>query len=166
MEKLIFTYFLQDESGNIKIGKSNNPEKRFSIHQVGNASKLTLILYIIGDIEKQLHQKFDFHRIRNSEWFKPNKELNRYIEKRIDGFEHIKEIRRFYDSKIEEKEIWREATMKHRKEIKMKERKRSQEKKDQKIVLLERYIKSLKNPFFRTFYPIRCVDMEGRLLNH
>lgn len=122
IEKLTFTYFIQDESGNIKIGKSINPEKRFIESQVGNASKLTLLLYIIGNKEKQLHQKFDFYRIRNSEWFEPNKQLKRYIEERIEGFEFIKEKRKFHDSQIEEQKIWHEGLMNHRKEIEMEER--------------------------------------------
>lgn len=108
MEKLIFTYFIQDELGNIKIGKSFDPETRLIDCQVGNASKLTLLLYVFGDREKQLHQKLDFYRIRKSEWFEPNKQLTRYITSRIDNFELIKEKRRFIDSKIEEERIWRE----------------------------------------------------------
>lgn len=122
MEKLTFTYFLQDESGNIKIGKSNNPEKRFIESQVGNASKLNLILYIIGNKEKQLHQKFDFYRIRKSEWFKPNKQLKRYIEERIEGFEFTKEKRKFHDSQMEEQKRWDDALMNHRREIEMEEK--------------------------------------------
>ena len=108
MEKLIFTYFIQDELGNIKIGKSFDPEERLSKNQTGNASKLTLILYVIGNKEKQLHQKFDFYRIRKSEWFKPNKQLTRYITSKMDGFDSIKEKREFHESKIEEERIWRE----------------------------------------------------------
>lgn len=122
MEKLTFTYFIQDESGNIKIGKSVNPEKRFIESQVGNASKLTLLLYIFGNKEKQLHQKFDFYRIRNSEWFKPNKQLKRFIEERIEGFGFIKERRKFHDSQIEEQKKWHEGLMNHRKEIEMEEK--------------------------------------------
>lgn len=144
MEKLTFTYFIQDESGNIKIGKSVNPERRYIESQVGNASKLTLTLYIFGNKEKKLHQKFDFYRIRNSEWFKPNRHLKRYIEERIEGFELIKEKRKFHDSKIEEQKRRKEEYMKYIKEIEVNELKRSQVGKDQKIRLLERYIESLK----------------------
>jgi len=121
LERNIFTYFIQDELGNIKIGKSLNPEKRLFENQIGNALKLTLILYIFGDKEKQLHQKFDFYRIRNSEWFKPNGQLTRYIDSRIDGFESIKEKRNFHDSKIEEQDKWREMMLNHREEIELKQ---------------------------------------------
>lgn len=122
LERLVFTYFIQDESGNIKIGKSINPERRLAINQVGNASRLTLLLYIFGNKEKQLHQKFNFYRIRKSEWFKPNKQLKRYIEKRIEGFGSIKERREFHDSQIEEQKKWHEGLMNHRKEIEMEEK--------------------------------------------
>lgn len=108
MEKLTFTYFIQDELGNVKIGKSNNPEKRLTINQTGNALKLTLLLYIFGDKEKRLHQKFNFYKIRNSEWFKPNKQLTRFITLRMDGFNSIKEKRKFHESKMKEERIWRE----------------------------------------------------------
>ncbi len=121
MERLIFTYFIQDELGNIKIGKSINPEKRFIESQVGNALKLTLILYIFGDKEKQLHQKFDFYRIRNGEWFKPNKQLTRFINSKMNGFEVLKEKRKFHDSKIDEQAKWYESIINHRKEIEIKE---------------------------------------------
>ena len=120
MEKPIFTYFVQDEIGNIKVGTSFNPEMRLRRMQTGNASKLTILLFIFGDHEKQLHQKFDFYRIRNSEWFKPNKQLTRYINLRIDGFELIKEKRDFILSKIEEEEIWKNRMIIMRKEIESK----------------------------------------------
>lgn len=145
MEKLTFTYFIQDEFGNIKIGRSVNPEKRFAINQVGNASKLSLILYIIGNKEKQLHQKFDFYRIRNSEWFKPNKQLKRYINERIEGFELIKEKKKFQDSKIEEQKERKEEMIKHIKRKGKKEDIKGLEEYIKQIKDLEEYIKQIKN---------------------
>ena len=109
LEPIIYTYFVQDESGNIKIGKSINPKSRLIEFQVGNASKLTLLFYDFGDREKKLHKKFNFFRIRNSEWFRPNEKLTQLINSRIEGFDIIKKKKRFHDLKImEEKNAHKE----------------------------------------------------------
>ncbi len=71
-------YFLQD-SGNlsIKIGwAKDDAEARRDVLQTGNPSKLVLLATMPGERsnEKELHKRFDAHRIAG-EWFKPCPEL-------------------------------------------------------------------------------------------
>lgn len=142
MEKLFFTYFIQDELGNIKIGKSFTPEKRFQEFQVGNASKLTLLLYIIGNSEKELHQKFKSFRIRG-EWFKQNEELLEYIESVKPYYKKAKEIRYDYQLQRENERLAMEYTKIKQLKDQEKRFKQNQEVKDRKIRYLEQKIESL-----------------------
>jgi hypothetical protein len=66
-----FVYFIQDgENGPVKIGLSNEPDKRISKLQTGNPRELFLRHVIPGDraVENQLHKRFEPARIRG-EWF-------------------------------------------------------------------------------------------------
>lgn len=67
-----FVYFIQDESGRVKIGSSIDPENRLKQLQTSCAEKLFLIDSLKTDdhnfVEKQLHKKLKSLRI-NGEWF-------------------------------------------------------------------------------------------------
>jgi hypothetical protein len=66
-----FVYFIQDgENGPIKIGLSNEPDKRIGKLQTGNPRELFLRHVIPGDraVEHQLHDRFEPARVRG-EWF-------------------------------------------------------------------------------------------------
>ena len=60
-------YFIGSlESGTVKIGKSNNPEKRLAELQTGNPHKLVLygvIENVSQELENRLHQILDHIRI-------------------------------------------------------------------------------------------------------
>lgn len=78
----MFVYFVQeDRTGNYKIGKADNVDKRVAQLQSGNSNKLILLLKVQGGypLEKSLHKRFAKYRIRG-EWFKPNAEIEAYIE--------------------------------------------------------------------------------------
>lgn len=63
------TYLIKDtETGLIKIGRSENPQKRLFSLQCGNTNKLKLIHIIDANIEQKLHYKFAHKRVRG-EWF-------------------------------------------------------------------------------------------------
>lgn len=68
-------YFVRDEYGNVKIGVSQDIEKRIKALQTSNASRLELILNLhVNDIthaykiENELHKIFEHCRVRN-EWY-------------------------------------------------------------------------------------------------
>ena len=70
-------YFIQDvEQGYIKIGQSEEPEKRLRQLQTGNPNELRLLwVDHQGDyIEAELHREFREHRV-SGEWFQPSDEL-------------------------------------------------------------------------------------------
>lgn len=81
----MFVYFIQEGKGNhgyIKIGVSNNVNKRLDSLQTGNPRKLTLMASIKCDtpnnayrLEKKLHKKFKSQCIRG-EWFSGMINLN------------------------------------------------------------------------------------------
>lgn len=65
-------YIIQsDVSGNIKIGRSKDPQKRLKQLQTGNPNKLKLIAEFKGEgwKEKILHDRLAFYRLEG-EWFK------------------------------------------------------------------------------------------------
>ena len=75
-------YFIGSlESGTVKIGKSNNPEKRLAELQIGNPHKLVLYCVITNvsqELENRLHQLFgDLHI--NGEWFRMTDELIHFM---------------------------------------------------------------------------------------
>ncbi len=63
------TYFIEDESGRVKIGSSVDVRERIGQLQIGNAEHLTLIA-VIDMSEKALHQHYNDSQIRG-EWFDP-----------------------------------------------------------------------------------------------
>lgn len=84
-------YFVQAETGQIKIGIATNLRKRMSGLQGASPVKLTLLLAVHGGrtAEATLHQKFDAHRL-HGEWFGPAPEILAEIERlRAVHGEHI-----------------------------------------------------------------------------
>lgn len=74
-----YTYFIQAEAGGpIKIGKAHNPIHRLKSLQTGNSKKLRIIRLIKGDVEGQLHERFE-HLRQLGEWFKCDPELNKFL---------------------------------------------------------------------------------------
>jgi hypothetical protein len=74
-------YFIQQgKNGPIKIGFTDNIEKRLKELQTANPYKLNLLLCINGNLksEKELHKRFEQHRL-NGEWFEPVEEILDYI---------------------------------------------------------------------------------------
>lgn len=75
-------YFISNGE-NIKIGyTSQTVQKRINQLNAGSDSKLYVLGYMQGDMEKEkeLHQKFGQYRIRqNAEWFSPSDDLIDYI---------------------------------------------------------------------------------------
>lgn len=64
-----------------KIGYSNNPHKRLTELQTGNAYFLNILATIEGSIkdEKLLHNKFNKYKLKG-EWFKCNDEIKNYFK--------------------------------------------------------------------------------------
>lgn len=81
----MYVYFIQEgkgSRGNIKIGKSNDVDKRLKSLQTGNPRKLTLMASIkckspddAFKLERKFHAKFKSSQIRG-EWFSGNIRLN------------------------------------------------------------------------------------------
>ena len=62
-------YFIQMGKTNyIKIGRSNNPKRRFKSFTFPEESKIILIKQKLGGIENILHKLF-LHLRKNQEWF-------------------------------------------------------------------------------------------------
>ena len=78
-----FIYFIQNESGNIKIGWAIDPLARLKILQTGSSDILNLIGCIRGTIkdEKNYHKIFKSYKFHN-EWFFSDNNLLKYIEER------------------------------------------------------------------------------------
>lgn len=75
-------YFIQGENGGpIKIGVTDNIDKRLKQMQTGNPEKLILLHLTYGgrNLEEELHLKFSQYLYRG-EWFNPAKEILEYIE--------------------------------------------------------------------------------------
>ena len=77
-----YVYIAKDQNDNIKIGISNNPERRVKELSLGNACNLELIYVKKADLpryqnETLLHKKASKHQIKN-EWFEQSaiQELN------------------------------------------------------------------------------------------
>lgn len=71
-----FIYFVSDEE-NVKIGYTNNIEKRINQLQTGNAKELKLLFFIKGNkkVEEFLHGYFKEFHVKG-EWFKINEYIN------------------------------------------------------------------------------------------
>lgn len=71
-------YFIQDENGNVKIGRSLESRlgERLSDLQSGNAQTLTLMGVCPGDVrlETSLHRRFKHLHVRG-EWFRLTPEI-------------------------------------------------------------------------------------------
>jgi len=84
-----YVYFIQSKNGGpIKIGYSNNPQKRLATFQTSQADRLVILGLIPGDIpyERQLHSKFAKYRIRgDGEWFQPSKYIVNFINNNAMG---------------------------------------------------------------------------------
>jgi len=71
----MFVYFIREEkSGLIKIGYSDNPQKRLKSLQTGQTKDLEIIMSVKGGVklEAVLHKAFDCWRVRG-EWFLLNR---------------------------------------------------------------------------------------------
>lgn len=80
MARIIYTYFVSDELGRVKIGRSRNVDKRLKALQTSNSAILTLLGSIPQNRERMLHHKFASYRLRdNSEWFTLSEEIISYI---------------------------------------------------------------------------------------
>lgn len=79
----MYVYFIQiGDSGDIKIGYTNNIKKRLKELQTGSPKKLKLLGYIDGGRtkEQELHSQFKQYRV-NGEWFRLHQEIVDYINK-------------------------------------------------------------------------------------
>jgi hypothetical protein len=77
-------YFIEDNIERIKIGLSNNPEKRLGELQTGSSNTLRLIGSIPGGrhLEAKLH--FDFSHLQlKDEWFHATKELRDFVQREL-----------------------------------------------------------------------------------
>jgi len=75
-------YFIQSETGHIKIGYSkNNVNGRLTSIQAGNPFKLKLLKTIDGDPQQEslIHNKFKKFRVRKSEWFNFDEKILEFI---------------------------------------------------------------------------------------
>jgi transcriptional regulator with XRE-family HTH domain len=80
-------YFVQEyENGPIKIGFTTDLPKRLNAFATASPTNLRVIGCIAGDmdLERELHKKFDLHRIRdNREWFNPHPTIFKWLSKKI-----------------------------------------------------------------------------------
>jgi len=92
-EKEKYIYFIQaKELGYVKIGVSDNPERRLKELQKGRLDELILLTYIEGNIEleKKFHKRFAKYNLKSiknnfneDEWFLGDKEILTAIDKII-----------------------------------------------------------------------------------
>lgn len=75
----IYTYIMTDNTGLYKIGRSSNIETRLKQLSIGNPS-LILLLYIEGNYEKDLHDKFANKHVKG-EWYRLSKSDLKWIDK-------------------------------------------------------------------------------------
>ena len=78
-------YFIQNElTKNIKIGYSNDPEKRIKSLKTSIPENISILKVINGSRieEKQIHKMFDKYRI-TGEWFYENKEILEFIKRDV-----------------------------------------------------------------------------------
>jgi hypothetical protein len=77
-----FLYFIEAiNTGFIKIGRSNNPERRIIQLSTGSPNQLVLLGTISGGsvLEAELHRRFGYLRERG-EWFKLSEELRTFVK--------------------------------------------------------------------------------------
>lgn len=82
MSETQHTYVIEAVGTNlVKIGKTNDVAKRISALQIASPHRLRLIAWLVGDIERDLHEMFVANRVRG-EWFTKTDELKREIARR------------------------------------------------------------------------------------
>ena len=86
-------YFIQaGENGPIKIGRSNDVEKRLKQLQTASAEKLKILWVYDADNDKEteieLHEELKSERI-NGEWFKPSEQVFFIINNHCDDLRLI-----------------------------------------------------------------------------
>ena len=69
-------YFIQAETGQIKIGLAKDPRERLRTLQTGSPVALRLLAFIAGgyDAEQGYHARFAAHRL-HGEWFAPHPDI-------------------------------------------------------------------------------------------
>lgn len=76
-----YLYFMRDQEGLIKIGRSVRPRERRE--QVcwdrGQEVELLGVVYKGGELEQRVHELFDDLRVFG-EWFRPSDNLTRFVE--------------------------------------------------------------------------------------
>jgi hypothetical protein len=88
-------YFIQKNSGAVKIGVSSDLESRIKTLQTGNSEQLKIIAKLpftsrkqAYDFEKFLHKKFEKHKL-SGEWFK-GKIINLFWPSDADVPDYVK----------------------------------------------------------------------------
>ena len=77
------TYFISDNNGLCKIGRSEDVERRIKSLQTGNGNTLTLIYAVPGDQEKAFHRRFKAEKCpAGREWFYLRGSLLEYLNTR------------------------------------------------------------------------------------
>lgn len=76
-----FIYFIADRDSNrVKIGISNDPEKRLASLQTANGGKLEILFVVQGDAKLEQSYQNQFKHLRLSgEWFKFTHEIESFI---------------------------------------------------------------------------------------
>jgi hypothetical protein len=76
-----FIYFIADrDSSRVKIGISNDPEKRLASLQTANGGKLEILFVVQGDAKLEQSYQNQFKHLRLSgEWFKFTHEIESFI---------------------------------------------------------------------------------------
>ena len=100
-------YFITDVEY-IKIGKANNPYQRVKDMQVGNAREIILLAYYKDynyKLEHYLHKRFSHLKVKG-EWYKPSKEIKRFLEYRCNNYELFKERFFIYDKIQNQYQTW------------------------------------------------------------
>lgn len=89
-------YFLKAErSGLIKIGTTEDFERRLSSLRAGCPEQLDVLGTVPGsyNLEQSLHRKFHHLRLRsNSEWFRSDEEIEKYISEVLELFRNSPEV--------------------------------------------------------------------------
>ena len=86
-----YVYFVQAERGGpVKIGVTDDLDRRLSMLQASSAERLVVIYALPGDrrTELELHKRFSEHRIRG-EWFAEEPVLEWIEDRRAYGFQEV-----------------------------------------------------------------------------